>query len=162
MSAEMETSFYRLVQTGMVQEVGSHTFTAEEIVEFASQFDPQAFHLSQEAAEKSHFGSLCASGWHTIAAWMRLNVLHEYRDLRKAAGYKGGKLKLGASPGVRNVKWLYPVYVGDTISYRSTVIGKKPGKTEGWGIMMSRTEGFNQNGKKVLSMEGAARMPMDE
>ncbi|MDD9910235.1 MAG: MaoC family dehydratase [Ahrensia sp.] len=155
-------SFFDLVEVGMTQETGSHTFGAEEIVEFAREFDPQPFHLTQEAAEKSHFGSLCASGWHTIAAWMNLNVRHGYRGLREQAGYSGDMPKLGASPGVRNIKWTHPVYVGDTITYRSTVTGKKHGKTKGWGLMTFRTEGFNQDGVKVLTMDGAARMRMEE
>ena len=160
-SQDQESSFYHLIQPGMTQEIGSYTFTAEEIVEFAREFDPQPFHLSQEAAEKSHFGSLCASGWHTVAAWMRLNVLHGYQGLREASGYKGGKPKLGASPGVRNIKWMHPVYSGDTITFRSTVTDKKPGKQDGWGLMTFHTEGINQDGVQVLAMDGAARMPME-
>ncbi len=154
-------SFYQLVQPGMTQETGSYTFEAEEIIDFASQFDPQAFHLSQEGAEQSHFGALCASGWHTIAVWMRINVLHGYSGLRKAAGYEGPPLELGPSPGVRNIKWPHPVFAGDTITFHSTVTGKRPGKTKGWGMMTSRSEGFNQDGVQVLSLEGAARMPME-
>lgn len=157
-----EGSFYHCVEPGMTQEIGSHTFTAEEIVEFATQFDPQPFHLSQEAAAQSHFGALCASGWHTVAVWMRLNVEHGYEGLRKKAGHTGGRPKLGTSPGVRNLQWSHPVFAGDTITFRSTVTGKRPGKKDGWGLMTFHSEGFNQEGVKVMSMDGAARMPMEE
>lgn len=154
-------SFYHRLQPGMQQEIGSYTFTEEEVVDFAGQFDPQPFHLSHEAAEKSHFGALCASGWHTMAAWMRLNVEHAYEGLRETAGYTGGPPKLGPSPGVRNIRWPHPVYVGDTIRFRSTVTGKRPGKTDGWGLMTFHSEGFNEDGVKVMSMDGAARMPVN-
>lgn len=154
-------SFYTLLQPGMQQEIGSHTFTEAEIVDFATQFDPQSFHLTHEGAANSHFGALCASGWHTLAVWMRLNVDHAYQGLRDKAGYTGGKPKLGASPGVRNIRWSHPVYVGDTITFSATVTGKRPGKSDGWGLVTFHTEGFNQDGVKVLSKDGAARMPVN-
>ncbi len=155
-------SFYHLIQPGMTQKTGTYVFEADEITDFAREFDPQLFHLSQEEAEKSHFGALCASGWHTVAAWMRSNVLHGYEGFCRASAYDGPPLEFGPSPGVRNVRWPHPVFVGDTITFRSTVTGKRPGKTEGWGLMISRSEGFNQDGVRVLSLEGAARMPIDE
>ena len=66
--------------------LGTHTFTAEDIKTFAAQYDPQAFHMDEAAAAKSHFGALCASGWHTVAAWMRLRVQYGRReDAERAA-----------------------------------------------------------------------------
>jgi len=98
-------------------ELGTHTFTAQAIKTFAAQYDPQAFHMDEAAAARSHFGALCASGWHTVAAWMNLRVQYgRHEDAERAA--RGEVIaKLGPSPGFRELKWLKPVYVGDTISY---------------------------------------------
>ena len=74
------------ISVGDRMELGTHTFTAEDIKTFAAQYDPQAFHMDEAAAAKSHFGALCASGWHTIAVWMRLRVLYGRReDAERAA-----------------------------------------------------------------------------
>ncbi|MEL6966811.1 MAG: hypothetical protein AAGM04_05460, partial [Pseudomonadota bacterium] len=64
--ANATRSFFDRVEPGLVQELGSHTFEHDEIIRFATKFDPQAFHLSEEGAAASHFGRLCASGWHTF------------------------------------------------------------------------------------------------
>ena len=67
-------------------ELGTHTFTAQAIKTFAAQYDPQAFHMDEAAAARSHFGALCASGWHTVAAWMNLRVQYGRReDAERAA-----------------------------------------------------------------------------
>src|ERR1043166_8785937 len=68
------------ISVGDRMALGSHTFTAEDIKTFAAQYDPQAFHMDEAAAAKSHFGALCASGWHTIAVWMRLRVQYGQRE----------------------------------------------------------------------------------
>lgn len=155
------TSFYDLLQPGMTQHLGSHTFSRDEIIEFASQFDPQPFHLSEDAAAKSHFGALCASGWHTISVWMSLNVAHGRQQLIALTGYEGPDPMMGPSPGVRNIRWSRPVYVGDTITYSSTITGKKPSTGRpGWATVLSRSEGVNQDGQTVLTMDGAVTMPM--
>ena len=96
--------YWEDLQPGQVRDLGTITPTKEEILAFASQFDPQAFHLDEEAAKASVFGSLCASGWHTCAMAMRLmvtNFLHEAASL--------------GSPGLENVKWMKPVLPGDTL-----------------------------------------------
>ena len=59
---------------GLRLELGSHTFSAGEIRRFAGKYDPQPFHLDEDAAAKSVFGGLCASGWHTASMWMKLNI----------------------------------------------------------------------------------------
>ena len=106
------------INVGDRMELGTHTFTAEDIKTFAAQYDPQAFHMDEAAAAKSHFGALCASGWHTIAVWMRLRVLYGRREDAERAARGEVIAKLGPSPGFRELKWLRPVYVGDTITYR--------------------------------------------
>ena len=132
--------------------LGSHVFTAEEIKAFAARFDPQAFHVDEEAAVRSHFGGLCASGWHSASVWMRLMVDYRRRfdDERRARGEPA--VELGASPGFRDLKWLRPVYAGDTIAYDSEVVELRPAKSRpDWGLLSLRNTGTNQNGELVLS-----------
>ena len=157
-----QAEFYELIQPRLRFDVGAHTFTADEIIEFAREFDPQAFHLSEEGAAASHFGRLCASGWHTISVWMRLNVDNAGKAIVKATGYKGTPQPLGPSPGVRDIKWTLPVYVGDTIHYSTEVLDKRPSTNRpGWSIVSFTSEGHNQDGAKVLSMVGAMNMRME-
>jgi acyl dehydratase len=129
---------------GQMRQLGTIVPTREDIITFASQFDPQPFHLDDEAARASVFGGLCASGWHTCALAMRLmvtNFLHETSSL--------------GSPGLENVKWLKPVFPGDTLSLQLTVLETKPmGKRADVGMTRNLWEMFNQHGDKVLHMEG--------
>ena len=104
------------INVGDRMELGTHTFTAEDIKTFAAQYDPQEFHMDEAAAAKSHFGALCASGWHTVAAWMNLRVQYGRREDAERAARGEALAKLGPSPGFRELKWLKPVYVGDTIT----------------------------------------------
>jgi len=137
-------------------DLGSHTFTAEEIKTFAAQYDPQAFHMDEAAAARSHFGALCASGWHTVAAWMRLRVLYGQREDAERRARGEVIARLGPSPGFRELKWLKPVYVGDTISYASEVAEKRATLSRpGWGIVFARNTGTNQNGELVMSFIGS-------
>ncbi|MEM8750751.1 MAG: MaoC family dehydratase [Pseudomonadota bacterium] len=157
-----QPTFFELLEPGMVQELGSYTFERDEIIEFAAQFDPQRFHLSEEAAQASNFGALCASGWHTVSVWMRMNVLNGRPELKRMTGYTGEMPQFGPSPGVRNVKWLAPVFVGDTITFRSTITSKRiTPHREGWGMALSHSEGSNQHGTKVFQMDGAVTLRID-
>jgi acyl dehydratase len=136
---------------------GRHTFTADEIKAFAVQFDPQPFHVDEEAAARSHFGALAASGWHTIAVWMRLAM--RYRCAEDAARRARGEpvAELGPSPGFRDLKWLKPVYVGDTIAFAAEVVETRASKSRpGWGLVFSRNTGTNQTGALVMSFIGSA------
>jgi acyl dehydratase len=136
---------------------GRHTFTAEEIKAFAVRFDPQPFHIDEEAAAHSHFGALAASGWHTIAVWMRL-AMH-YRDAEDDARRARGEpaAELGSSPGFRDLKWLKPVYVGDTVAFAAEVMETRASKSRpGWGLVFSRNTGANQAGALVMSFIGSA------
>ena len=110
--------FFEDIRVGDTVEVGRHTFTAEAIKSFAARFDPQPFHLDEAAAERSHFGQLCASGWHTACVWMRLLIECRRREDedRRVRGERVAEL--GPSPGFRDLQWLKPVYVGDTVAYR--------------------------------------------
>ncbi|WP_342360903.1 MaoC family dehydratase [Terrarubrum flagellatum] len=150
-------NFYEDVEIGERMELGSYLFTPEDIVRYASQFDPQPFHLSDEGAAKTHFGRLCASGWHTASVYMKLTIRtrEEHERALRERGVPIGRM--GGSPGFKNLKWLKPVYAGDTISYSSTFTDKRLSATmPEWGVLSFRNEGVNQSGDLVFSFEGAA------
>jgi acyl dehydratase len=149
--------FFEDIEIGETALFGRHTFTAAEIKAFAAQFDPQPFHLDEAAAARSHFGALVASGWHTIAVWMRLAMLYRRAEdeARRARGEPVAQL--GPSPGFRDLKWLKPVYVGDTIAYATEVVETRPSKSRpGWGLAFNRNTGTNQAGDVVMSFIGSA------
>ena len=131
-------------QAGQVFEVGSHTFTADEIVEFGKRYDPQPFHIDEEAARQTQWGGLIASGWHTIGVVMRLQV----------ECYVNDSASLG-SPGIDEIRFLKPVRPGDTITARSTILEVVPSRSKpDRGHMLVRSEAFNQKGELVLSFIG--------
>ena len=153
---------YNLLEVGMKLELGSHTFEAEEIIRFARKFDPQRFHVSEEGARDSLFGNLCASGWHTGSTWMRYNVASYVNELKRNTNYAGTEPVLGPSPGLRNLKWPAPVYIGDTVTFSSTITGKRASpRRPGWAILSSHSTGVNQDGVTVISMDGAVSIRMD-
>lgn len=125
-------------------EFGQATPTREAIVEFARQFDPQPFHLDDEAAKASLFGGLCASGWHTCALTMRMMV----------DGYLKDSASMG-SPGIDELRWLKPVFPGDTLRVRMTVLESRPmASRPGVGLSLHRWEVMNQHDAMVMSMQG--------
>ncbi|MFD1199369.1 MaoC family dehydratase [Brucella gallinifaecis] len=141
--------------------IGSHRFTAEEITHFASKFDPQPFHLDAEAAKNSVLGGLCASGWHTTAVFMKLNVAAIVEATKDAM--KRGEIPptFGPSPGFENLKWLRPVYAGDTITYKRTVHAVRPlSSRPGWSMLSMSSNAYNQHGDKVLSFDNAAMVKL--
>ena len=143
------------LEIGYRAELGSHTFTAEEIVAFAKRWDPQPFHVDAEKAKHTLFGSLCASGWHTACMWMRLNVDDGVRRTKAAAAAGEPLPRFGPSPGIFDLKWPRPVYVGDTVSYSWTIVDKRESKSRPeWGIVTYMAEGDNQDGKPVLTFHG--------
>src|SRR5690348_506176 len=109
-------------------EIGKHTFTEADIIAFARQFDPQPFHVDPEAAKKSFFGGLIASGWHTCCMAMRLMV----------DKYVNRSASLG-SPGLDSIRWLAPVRAGDTLTYyRDTTAGPASARPAGTASAGSR------------------------
>jgi acyl dehydratase len=147
--------FFEDLAVGAKDEIGAHIFTAEEIKRFAEAFDPQPFHLDEEAAARSHFGGLLASGWHTQAVWMKLNV--RYWQRRRAEREAKGLpiAKIGPSPGFDDLKWLKPVYAGDTITFVNEVTGKKLSRSmPGWGLVTFKMTGRNQSGAEAVSFIG--------
>jgi acyl dehydratase len=149
--------YFEDIRVGEVYTLGRHTFGADEIKAFATRFDPQLFHLDEAAAEKSHFGALCASGWHTAVAWMRLMVDFRRRAAEEARARGEPVAAVGPALGFRELKWLKPVYVGDTIDYRSEVIETRDSNSRpGFGLMSIRASGVNQNGEPVISFISTA------
>lgn len=143
--------FFEDFSIGERRRIGAHTFTAEEIKRFASAFDPQPFHTDEEAAAESHFGRLCASGWHTLAIWMRLNVRGLQEQMRELVAAGVPLARVGPSPGFEELKWMRPVYAGDTISYDSEVVGARISRSRpGWGLVSMRTVGRNQSGEDAI------------
>jgi len=139
-----DTLWWEDFRIGETVELGTHTFTEAEIIDFARQFDPQPFHTDPEAARGSIFGGLIASGWHTCAVGMRL----------MCESYINRTVSMG-SPGVENVRWLKPVRPGDTISYRRVVLEARPSNSRPEaGLLRSRWEALNQGGELVMTMEG--------
>ena len=138
---------------GETGDLGSHTFTREEIIDFARQFDPQPFHLDEEAARSSLFGGLCASGWHTAAQFIR-GIITTRQKVNAEALARGARLATyGPSPGFRDLRWLKPVYVGDTIAYRTRLIEKIDLKSRpNRGLLASAVQGRNQKGEIVFAV----------
>ena len=131
-------------EVGQKFDLGSASFTADEIVDFARQYDPQSFHVDAAAAGQSMFGGLIASGWHVTAKLMRLFV-DNYVDQRTALG----------SPGVDEVRWLKPVRPGDTLSAWVECAGKVPSKSRPeMGIIHEQWRATNQKGELVMTLKG--------
>jgi acyl dehydratase len=152
--------FFEDVEIGQRRELGSFTFTAEAIKKFAAQFDPQRFHLDEEAGRKSLFGGLAASGWHVGSICMKLLVADGQRLAREAAA-RGEEIAVwGPSPGFRELRWLVPVLAGDTISFATEVESRRiSDKRPEWGIVQARHTGTNQRGELVFSMLATAFVP---
>ncbi|RZL11866.1 MAG: MaoC family dehydratase [Rubrivivax sp.] len=118
----------------------------DEVIDFARQFDPQPFHLSEEAGKASLFGGLAASGWHTCGMVMKL----------MCDGFILDSSSLG-SPGLENLKWLKPVMVGDELTARLTVLDRRPMKSRAdVGLTRSLWEALNQRGEVVLTIDSWA------
>ena len=112
--------YFEDLQVGTERLFGSYHVTREEILEFAHKYDPQPFHLNDEAAAKTHFGRLAASGWHTAAMVMRVVV-----DCLAAEQQAG----LG-SPGVDELRWLRPVHPDDTLTVHGKIVDKTPSRSK--------------------------------
>ncbi|MDS7597652.1 MaoC family dehydratase [Agrobacterium tumefaciens] len=129
-------------------------FSAEDIVRFATKFDPQPFHLDADAARDSVFGALCASGWHTSAGWMKTFLSHWAKEVKRLKQQGIEPPKLGPSPGFRKLQWKKPVYAGDDITYFVTLLDTRPLASRP-GLLLNTTfnEGVNQAGETVISFE---------
>lgn len=134
---------YEDIEVGRRAAFGRYEVTREEVTEFARKYDPQPFHLDDAAAATTHFGRLSASGWHTCA--MTMAMLVENMKSRSQAG-------LG-SPGVDQLRWLKPVYPGDTLRVETEVIEKRRSASRReMGIFKSKVRVLNQHDEPVLEM----------
>ena len=152
--------FFEDLEIGQRREVGSFTFTAESIKEFAAQFDPQRFHLDEEEGRKSLFGGLAASGWHVGSVCMKLMVANGQRQAAEAAARGQNIAVWGPSPGFRDLRWIKPVMAGDTIAFASEVASKRTSeKRPEWGIVQALNTGTNQRGELAFSVLATAFVP---
>ena len=134
--------YFEDIAVGTKASFGDYAVTRDEVVEFASKFDPQPFHLSDEAAAQTHFGRLSASGWHTCAMTMAMLVAHLKANQQAGLG----------SPGIDELRWLKPVYPGDRLRCESEVLEKRRSASRPeMGIFKSRMAVFNQDDVMVMT-----------
>ena len=127
---------------GAVHDLGSVLVDEQEVISFARQFDPQPFHLNKEQAEKSAFGGLIASGWHTVCMAMRLIVDHYLSEVSSEG-----------SPGIDELRWLQPVRPGDRLTVRITVLDARRSRSRPErGIVRSLIETQNQDGEIAMHL----------
>ena len=131
------------IVVGSTQRFGQYEVTREEVTQFAASYDPQPFHLDDDAAAATHFGRLSASGWHTCAMTMAMMVANMKANPQAGLG----------SPGVENLRWAKPVYPGDTLRVETEVLEKRRSESRPeMGLFKSRIRTFNQHGEVVLEM----------
>lgn len=136
-------TYYEEYEVGDTREFGERTVTKEEIIEFAEKYDPQPFHVDEEAAKESMFGGLIASGWHTAAVCMRLYVDNQMDDASQGAR------------GVDELRWIRPLRPGDTLSVTTEIIDKYPDEDNSTiGYVDSKLTATNQRDEPVISWIG--------
>ncbi len=139
------------IQPGMIVRFGEYTFIPEAMVRFAERYDPQAFHLSEEAGRNSHFGGLSASGWQTASAWM--GTVIRFWQTREQ---EGPLPKRGPGFGFTDLQWIRPVLAGDVLTYYARILEARPSRSKpGWGIITQRNYAINQRGVPVFAFTGA-------
>lgn len=143
--------FFDDLTIGLRRELGNYHFTVENITAFARQFDPQPFHLDEEAG-RAVFGGLAASGWHIGTACMSLLVADGQRRASEAKARGEVVAVWGPSPGFRELRWIKPVLAGDIVSYSNVIEALRPSASRPqWGLLNARTSGVNQRGESVYS-----------
>ena len=141
--------YFEDVAAGDETVFGHYDVTREEVLEFARKYDPQPFHLSDEAAAKTHFGRLSASGWHTCAMTMAVIARYVVNDQQAGLG----------SPGVDELRWLKPVYPGDRLTVRGRVVETIPSRSKPHiGVIRTKTTVSNQDGLDVMSFTSIVMM----
>lgn len=144
MSSDDGLVYFEDLEIGAKASFGHYEVTREEVIDFATKYDPQPFHLSDEAAAQTHFGRISASGWHTCAMVMRMLV--DNITERRQAGI--------GSPGLDELRWLKPVYPGDVLRVETELVSKKQSQSRPeMGSFQSLVSVFNQDGIKVCSMK---------
>ena len=134
--------YFEDIEVGRTASFGRYAVTRDEVMAFAAKYDPQPFHLSDDAAAATHFGRLSASGWHTCAMTMSMMVEHMKTDRQAGLG----------SPGIDDLKWLKPVYPGDVLRCETEVLEKRRSASRPeMGIFKSRMTVYNQHDVKVMT-----------
>lgn len=147
--------YLREFEIGQVTELGTYTFTAENIRAYSTAFAPVGFHMNAGEAAKGLFGKTAAAGFHTCSAWMSCYVATNTSERARLAAAGKRLPEIGPSPGIAKVRWPRPVHAGDVISYRTTVIAKRElASRPGWGIVTFLAEGHNPAGEEVMRFEG--------
>ena len=133
--------YFEDMQVGATRVFGSYEVTRDEVLEFARKYDPQPFHLSDEEAAKTHFGRIAASGWHTCAMTMAVIARAVVDDNQAGLG----------SPGVDELRWLKPVYPGDTLTVTGTIVDVTPSRSKpDIGSVRTETIVTNQDDVPVM------------
>ena len=147
--------YFEDMPVGSVTELGNYTVSEDEIIEFATKYDPQPFHVDPEVAKNTSFRGLAASGWHTAGIYMRLLV----------DGLINQTISMG-SPGVDEIRWVKPVRPGDTLRARTTVVEARTSDSRpNMGIIRTFSEMFNQNDELVMTLKTIGmfgRRPADQ
>ncbi len=134
--------YFEDLKVGAETDFGTYDVTREEVLEFATKYDPQPFHLSDEAAAKTHFGRIAASGWHTAAMTMAVIARHVVKHEQAGLG----------SPGIDELRWKKPVYPGDSLHVRGEILEKTPSRSKpAIGSFRTRTTVSNQAGEIVMT-----------
>lgn len=138
------TWYFEDFEAGRTIQVGSCTVSEDEIIDFATRFDPQPFHVDRAAAANSIYGGIIASGWHTCGMMMRLMV----------DGFLRNSSSMG-SPGVDEIRWLKPVRPGDTLTVTNTALEVRPSSSKpDRGVVMTLWQATNQHGEVVATIKG--------
>jgi acyl dehydratase len=136
--------YFEDLELDVERDFGTYKVTREEVIEFARKYDPQPFHLSDEAAAKTHFGRMSASGWHTAAMTMAVIARKVVNEEQAGLG----------SPGIDELRWKKPVYPGDTLHVRGKIIEKTPSRSRPeMGSFRTETTVTNQNGETVMTFQ---------
>lgn len=138
------TWYFEDFQAGMKIQVGTRVVEEDEIIDFATKFDPQPFHIDPQAAAESFYGGIIASGWHTCGMIMRLMVDNMLKDSSSMG-----------SPGLDEIRWLKPVRAGDTLNVSSTILEVRPSTSKpDRGVVVTQWEAHNQRGELVTTIKG--------
>ena len=134
--------YFEDLEIGKPAVFGTYDVTRKEVLEFARKYDPQPFHLSDEAAAKTHFGRIAASGWHTAAMVMAVIARRVVQEEQAGLG----------SPGIDELRWKKPVYPGDTLTVSGEILDKTPSRSRpDMGSFRTQTTVTNQNGEVVMT-----------
>lgn len=143
--------YFEDVELGVTRQLGSYTFTEEDMIRFSLKYDPQPFHIDPVAAKDSFYGGIIASGWHVAAVWMKLVIAEGQRRAEAGETRKGG----GVSPGFRDLRWIKPTRPGMTLHYDTTTHEKIELKSRPeLGLIRTLNLAVDDAGETVMSFTG--------